>query len=64
MVARTPLEETFKVFEDPQNLSRITPPWLNFAVISKNVQMRKDAEIDYTIRWLGLTMHWKTIIAE
>lgn len=26
--------------------------------------MRKGAEIEYTIRWLGLPMHWKTLIVE
>jgi ligand-binding SRPBCC domain-containing protein len=26
--------------------------------------MRKGAEIEYSIRWLGLPMRWKTVIAE
>ncbi len=57
------LKETFAVFEDPRNLARITPPWLNFRIVSPRVEMRPGAEIDYEIRWFGLPMKWKTIIA-
>ena len=63
MLAEQSISETFKIFEDPYNLAKITPSWLNFQVTSKErVQMRKGAEIDYIIRWLGLPMRWKTII--
>lgn len=59
------LEKTFSVFEDPYNLAKITPASLHFAVTSKErIQMRKRAEIEYTIRWLGLPLHWKTLILE
>ncbi len=65
MLAKTPLDKTFAVFEDPYNLAKITPPQLGFQVTSRHhVEMRKGAEIEYTIRWLGLPMHWKTIILE
>ncbi len=60
-----PLQETFAVFEDPYNLSKITPAWLSFNVTSKSrVEMRKGAEITYRIKWLGVPIHWKTIIRE
>ncbi len=26
--------------------------------------MRKGAEITYTIKWLGIPMHWKTVIGD
>jgi hypothetical protein len=58
------LAETFEVFKDPSNLAKITPSWLNFQVITKDMQMRKGTEIEYNIRWLGLPMHWKTLITE
>ena len=58
------LKETFEFFKDPANLSRITPPWLNFVIRTRDLGMAKGAEIDYTIRWMGLPLHWKTIIAE
>lgn len=62
MLTEQSIESTFRVFEDPYNLAKITPPWLNFKVTSDRVQMRQGAEIDYIIRWLGLPMRWKTII--
>ena len=59
------LNDTFAIFEDPYNLAKITPSWLSFQVTSKEkVQMRKGAEIYYTIKWLGIPMKWKTIIRE
>jgi ligand-binding SRPBCC domain-containing protein len=65
MLSDKPIEATFSVFEDPYNLSRITPPWLRFQVTSDgHVEMRKGAEIEYRIKWLGVPMRWKTIIRE
>ena len=59
------LREAFAFFEDPRNLARITPPWLNFRITTPEpIVMRKGAEIKYQIRWLGLPMNWKTVIAE
>jgi ligand-binding SRPBCC domain-containing protein len=65
MISGQPLAATFAVFEDPYNLAKITPPWLNFRVSSpERVQMQPGAEIDYLIRWLGLPIHWKTRITK
>ena len=59
------IKETFAFFENPRNLARITPPWLRFVVLSEGpVEMRAGAEIDYTIRYLGVSLQWKTLIAE
>ena len=59
------LREAFAFFEDPRNLERITPPWLQLRILSpERVVMRKGAEIHYEIRWLGLPLKWKTVIAE
>lgn len=64
LITTCPLLETFEVFKNPLNLAKITPSWLNFQVITKDVQMRKGAEIEYNIKWLGLPMHWKTLISQ
>lgn len=64
MTAPAPLREVFGFFEDPRNLGRITPPWLNFRILDPDrVRMRRGAEIDYVIRWQGVPMKWKTMIA-
>ena len=64
LITTCSLEQTFDVFKNPLNLAKITPAWLNFQVLTKDVQMRKGAEIEYNIKWLGLPMHWKTLISE
>jgi ligand-binding SRPBCC domain-containing protein len=65
LLAACSITDTFRVFEDPYNLAKITPPWLKFEVTSKNrVVMAKNTEITYRIRWLGLPMHWKTVIRD
>lgn len=63
MLAPVPLEECFAVFENPYNLSLITPPWLNFRILTPNLVMREGLLIDYTIRWFGLPMRWRTLIS-
>jgi len=63
MTVPKPIEEVFKVFENPYNLAILTPPWLHFLVTSKEkVEMQRGAEIDYRFRWLGIPMHWRTRI--
>lgn len=64
MTTEAPLAEVFRVFEDPYNLAKITPPWLNFRVVTPRVEMRRGALIDYTIKWMGLPMRWRTLISE
>jgi len=65
MTTAKSIEYTFALFENPYNLAKITPPELGFQVVSEErVEMRRFAEIEYRIKWLGLPMHWKTIITE
>lgn len=62
MTAPVSISQAFAIFEDPYNLAKLTPAWLNFKVVSEGVGMRQGAEIDYVIRWLGLPIRWKTVI--
>ena len=65
MLTKLPVAEVFPIFENPYNLARITPSWLNFRVTSKeHVTIRKGAEIEYRIRWFGLPIPWKSLITE
>lgn len=59
------IRETFAVFEDPRNLGRITPSWMNFKVVTPEpLDMRQGAKLEYTIRWLGVPLRWTTNIDE
>lgn len=65
MRAPVTLEEAFRVFEDPHNLAKITPPWLKFQVAgNERVVMGRGARIDYRIRWFGLPLRWKSVIRD
>lgn len=58
-------EEVFVFFERPENLALITPPWLDFHLITPSpVEMRRGALIDYTIRLMGWRVSWRTVITE
>jgi ligand-binding SRPBCC domain-containing protein len=56
------IDKTFDVFENPHNLARITPPWLNFNVLHGSLEMRHGLLLDYKIRWFGLPLGWQTLI--
>ena len=59
------IEEIFAFFSNAQNLELITPPELNFSIISPlPIVMQKGTLIDYRIRLLGFTFHWKTLISK
>jgi ligand-binding SRPBCC domain-containing protein len=59
------LHETFEFFERPENLSRITPPWLRFRILTPDpIRMRRGLTIDYHVRVLGTTTHWRSTISE
>jgi ligand-binding SRPBCC domain-containing protein len=61
-----PREQAFSFFEDPRNLFDITPDWLSFVMRERetNVVVFEGVEFDYTIRWLGLTLAWRSRIED
>lgn len=59
-----PLSTVSAFFETPDNLERITPPFLNFRILTTGVRMEKGAIIEYRLRMRGIPMGWRTRIDE
>jgi ligand-binding SRPBCC domain-containing protein len=59
-------EQAFSFFEEPRNLFDITPDWLRFVMKDRDAKtaVAEHAEFDYTIRWLGMTMFWRSRIVD
>jgi ligand-binding SRPBCC domain-containing protein len=61
-VAR-PRDEVFGFFCEPENLARLTPPWLGFEILTPSpVPMHAGALIDYQIRLGPVPTRWRTLI--
>ncbi len=55
--------KAFSFFEDPRNLFEITPEWLDFRMLDpEQSEVHEGAEFSYTIKWLGITVGWKSRI--
>jgi ligand-binding SRPBCC domain-containing protein len=60
-----PRDEVFPFFAEARNLETLTPPWLQFEVLTPApVEMRPGTLIDYRIRVHGIPVRWRTEIAE
>jgi ligand-binding SRPBCC domain-containing protein len=59
------LKEAWDFFSSPKNLSTITPPELDFNILTnfKEEGIREGMVIDYTVKpLLGIPVHWQTEI--
>lgn len=63
-IVKADLAETWAFFSSADNLPQITPPWLSFRNVSVPDAIALDARLDYTIRWLGLPVRWRTLIVD
>jgi uncharacterized protein (TIGR01777 family) len=59
----SPLDKVFEFFSSAHNLERITPPWLNFQVLTPpQQQIQAGSLIDYRLKVHGLPVRWRTLI--
>ncbi len=63
---KAPRAEVFAFFEDPNNLKRITPGWMNLAIDRiDDLPVRPDFRIEYHLKWLNVVrMNWVTLIKD
>ncbi len=58
-----PLDTVFEFFENPDNLVRITPSWLDFKIVAMEPNViRAGTRIEYRLKWYGFPYRWVTLI--
>jgi ligand-binding SRPBCC domain-containing protein len=56
-------ERVFPFFAEAENLEKITPPWLHFAIVSpRPIRLRQGSRIDYKLRLYGVPFRWQSEI--
>lgn len=59
-----PLGEVFDFFKKAENLQQLTPPWLDFQILTPlPVEMKQGALIDYRLKLYGVPLLWRTEIS-
>lgn len=59
----SPVAEVFAFFSDAHNLSVLTPPWLQFEVLTPTpIAMQVGTRIDYRLKLRGIPLRWQSEI--
>jgi ligand-binding SRPBCC domain-containing protein len=62
---RANIDQCWQFFGDAKNLPRITPPWLGFSIEdAPPAGIVQDSVLNYTIRWCGIPIRWRTRIID
>ena len=65
MFVNKPIDKVFEFFADPTNLEELTPPWLNFKIVSpKPLGIGLGAIIDYKLRVHRVPVSWQSEITK
>src|SRR5215218_9279106 len=56
-------DEIFQFFSDAANLEALTPPWLNFQILTPSIVLRPGVRIDYRLRLYGIPLRWQSEIS-
>ena len=60
-----PIEEVFDFFSAARNLEEITPPWMQFHVVTPEpIEMEAGLLIDYRLRVHGVPLKWQSEISD
>jgi len=63
-VINRPLNEVFDFFSKAENLNKITPPDMQFQILTPlPINIQKGTLIDYKIKVNGIPFKWKTLIS-
>ncbi|HRG60011.1 MAG TPA: SRPBCC family protein [Bacteroidia bacterium] len=64
-IIKRPLNEVFDFFSKAENLNLLTPPELQFKILTPlPIEMKKGTLIDYKIKLNGISFTWKTEISK